>query len=160
MVADALVHLAGPKKERTMAFTDLYVGYRQLALQPGELITAISFKVPKAEENLRLFKVSQRRDLDISTVNSAFLFSFNSKAEVKTARICYGGVGATVLRFAKAEDFLVGKTLSEATITAAIDLIQRDMAPLSDVRGTAGYRRALVDGLIRRYCAELLEAAP
>lgn len=160
MVAEAVVHIAGPNKERTIDFTDLYVGYRQLALKPGELMTAISFKVPKVEENLRLFKVSQRRDLDISTVNSAFLLHFNNKAEIKSARICYGGVGATVLRFEKAEDFLVGKTLSEETITATIDLIQQEIAPLSDVRGTAGYRRALVDGLFRRYCAELQEANP
>ena len=128
-----------------------------MAKKPDELITAVSFALPTAHESLRIFKVSQRKDLDISTVNSAFLFRMEktSQAVIKEARIAYGGIGPVVRRFPEVETYLEGKSLTLEVVDHAAALIQQDILPLSDVRGTSAYRRVLVDGLFRRYCEEL-----
>lgn len=158
MVADALVHVVSSRGERDIPMTELYAGYRKLTLKPGEIIHSVSFRVLKDEEHLRIYKVSQRKDLDISAVNSAFLCRVKTSPEgprIAEARIAYGGVAATVLRFPEVESFLEGKALSLDTIDQAAELLQSQIRPLSDVRGSAAYRRAIVDGLFRRYCEEI-----
>lgn len=164
MVADAVVHVVSARGKRDIPMAGLYSGYRSLTLKAAELIHSVSVRVPSAEEHLRIYKVSQRKDLDISAVNSAFLCRLKASASgpvIEDARIAYGGVAATVLRFPAVEAFLKGKALSHETIDTAAALIQREINPLSDVRGSAAYRRTVVDGLFRRYCEEVSsEVAP
>lgn len=164
LVADGVVHVMGGNKPRDIPMSKLYTGYRQLSLKDGEMISHASFRLPTKTEFLRLFKVSQRKDLDIATVNCAFLFQVNSKKGrpdpiIKSARIAYGGMGATVLRCEQAEAFLVGKSLSDDTLQEALQFIQNQFSPLSDLRGTASYRRVLVENLFRRYCHELRQGS-
>jgi xanthine dehydrogenase small subunit len=160
MVADGIVHVQGGRTAREIPMTELYTGYRTLALKAAEWISHVSFRLPVKNEVLRLFKVSQRKDLDIATVNCAFLFQFRAQKNgaeplVKSARIAYGGTGPTVLRCEAAEQYLTGKSLSPHTLDAALPLIQSRLSPQSDLRGTAGYRRVLVENLFRRFCQEL-----
>jgi len=156
MVSDAVVDIIGPGQRRQLPLTELYAGYRHLALGSDEMIIGISFRIPETFEHLRIYKVSQRKDLDISTVNGAFLFHVDkiSGAIVK-ASIALGGIAPTVLRMSRAEAFLNGKTLDAAVVEKTLEIIQDDIKPLSDLRGSAAYRRTLVDGLFRKYCDEL-----
>lgn len=156
MVCDGQVHVWGEQGERVMAMADVYRGYKTLALKPHEFISHASFAIPKKSHKLRLDKASQRKDLDISTVNSAFCFELDDvSSTVKEARIAFGGVQATVVRLKKTEVFLQGKVLSPHTIERASVILQKEVAPLSDLRGTSGYRRVLADGLFRRYCHQV-----
>ncbi|MBC7658426.1 MAG: FAD binding domain-containing protein [Chitinophagaceae bacterium] len=154
MVANATVHTVNSRGERTIPIESLYVGYRQLALQSDEIISSISFDVPKLNETLKLYKASQRKDLDIATVSCAFSVR-QARGTITEARLAVGGVGATVIRLTEVEAFLLGKILSEDLIEASSQLLQQSIKPLSDVRGTNSYRRVLVDGLFRKYFSEL-----
>lgn len=157
MVADGQVHVTGQKAARSIAVADLYRGYKVLALDASELITHVSFATPSSSQSLRLEKVSQRRDLDISTVNCAFLFDVDDNSAVKAARIAVGGIAASVIRLKKTEWWLTGKILSNNVIDEASQHIAQEILPLSDLRGSADYRRALVDGLFRRYCYGVID---
>jgi xanthine dehydrogenase small subunit len=156
MVSDGQVHVWGEEGERMIKMAEVYLGYKILALKPFEFITHASFAMPKRSHKLWLDKVSQRKDLDISTVNSAFCFDVDDAlSKVNEARIAFGGVHATVMRLKKTEEYLQGKVLSQPVIERASVILQEEVAPLSDLRGTSGYRRVLADGLFRRYCDEV-----
>ncbi|MBM4007472.1 MAG: 2Fe-2S iron-sulfur cluster binding domain-containing protein [Planctomycetes bacterium] len=167
LVSNAMVHVAsrpggrGAVQRREIPMTRLYRGYRQLALEPGELITHVSFERTRPKEVVRLFKVSQRKDLDISTVSAAFALTLagprtKGSRQVTEARVALGGVAATPIRLPEVEKALVG-TLDAARIEPIAALIGRAIAPLSDVRGTAAYRTMLAANLFRQFAQELLD---
>ncbi|MEY4631505.1 MAG: hypothetical protein RIQ81_1625 [Pseudomonadota bacterium] len=165
LIAGGTIHLAsrpggkGPVVKRTVPMTEFYLGYKKLAKQPGEIITHISFDRTGAREFLRLYKVSQRKDLDISAVSGAFSLALSGRGtarRVESARIAYGGVAATPVRVPAAEESLRGTILTPERIEEVAELIAESISPLSDVRGTAAYRRVLAANLFRRYGEEIL----
>jgi len=169
MIAGGVVHVAsspggtGPIRKRSIAMTDLYVGYKKLALHPDEIITHVSFDRTAKNELLRLYKVSQRKDLDISAVSAAFALTLRGNTKKKSAphvvsaRVAYGGIAATPIRLPQIEQALLGD-LNPAKIESIAHLIATSMHPLSDVRGSAAYRRVAAANIFRRYCAEVLHA--
>ncbi len=183
LIADAVVHVAsrpggkGPIHKRKIKFTDLYVGYKKLALTPGEIITHVSFNATDSKELLRLYKVSQRKDMDISAISGAFSMTMTGRVKssavnttthagarktkspphVVSARIAYGGVAATPIRMPEIEAALVGDfTMQKAQAVA--HMIASAITPLSDVRGSAAYRRVTAAKLFMRYASEVLHA--
>jgi xanthine dehydrogenase small subunit len=184
LIADAVVHVAsrpggkGPIHKRNIEFTDLYVGYKKLALTPGEIITHVSFNATNSKELLRLYKVSQRKDMDISAISGAFWLTLAGRAKhsnssnelqslaarktkspprVVSARIAFGGVAATPIRMPEIEATLVGEfTMEKAQVVA--HMIASAITPLSDVRGSAAYRRVTAAKLFMRYASEVLHA--
>jgi xanthine dehydrogenase small subunit len=133
---------------RRIPFDALYTGYRTLSLNSTELITAVHCPLPKENQRLMLYKVSKRKHLDISTVASAFLFDLDATDTITSARIAYGGVAATVIRLPEVETFFVGKSWTLETFEQAGELAMSLVKPLSDVRGTARFRRLLVKNLL------------
>jgi xanthine dehydrogenase small subunit len=159
LVTDGKVHAYSVVGGRQIDMNSFYKGYKITALKPEELITHVSFMVPKPQQKLKLEKVSQRRDLDISTVNAAFLFEMpDNNSAIQHAKLAFGGVDAVPKRMLETEQFLMGKTLSTQVINQACALIQKEISPLNDLRGSATFRRALADGLFRKYCQEMQTA--
>jgi xanthine dehydrogenase small subunit len=159
MVADG--HVAVAKKAIPM--TELFQGYRKLALKKGEWISAVSFRAPFKTEVLRLYKSATRKDLDISTVSAAFLFDFkksrkDTRLVIQSARIALGGVAAVPLRISRVETFLKDKVLDSSVVEAAQKILQEEINPLSDLRGSAAYRRILVQGFFQKYCDEIMQS--
>ena len=152
LVANAAVHVAGPKGLRTIDINDFYLGYKKIALKPGEFITHIEFD--KVTDALYLSKSSQRKDLDISCVNAAFRLKVNNKKSVLTVHIAFGGVGPTPLRLKKTEAALAGKALSQETCIKALETLQSEISPLSDLRGTQAFRRVLAESLLENFLKE------
>ena len=71
-----------------------FVGYRKTALEPGEVLKTII--VPRTKNRrTKFFKVTKRREMDISTVAGCFTIELDSKNVVKHVRIAYGGVALT-----------------------------------------------------------------
>lgn len=168
LIAGGKVHVAsraggkGPIRRRAIPITGLYLGYRKLALEAGEIITHVSFDRAKPREVMRLFKVSQRKDLDISAVSGAFSVSLGARRRGKpptlaSARIAYGGIAATPLRMPEVEDALCGE-LTPERVAAVAQLIAKSIAPISDLRASAAYRRVTAANLFRRFASEVLRA--
>ncbi len=153
-VAGAVVELRGSKGPRQVKFNKFYKGYRQADLKSDEIVTGIHFDIPAANETVRLFKVSQRKDLDISCVNAGFRMTIKD-GKVAEARIAFGGVGPTILSLPKTEGFLKGRALDADTVQQSVALIAKEIYPRSDVRGQADYRVALSQNLFRKFVAEL-----
>lgn len=155
MALDAEVHIQGRGGLRVTKLQNFYLGYKKIDLGPGEIITKISFKIPENNQTLENYKVSQRRDLDISTVNASFNFRMNGN-KVASAKIALGGVGATTLRMNQIEKAIEGTELNEAKIEEIKQLIVAGIKPLSDLRGSSAYRSLLAANLFERFAREQL----
>src|SRR5438105_1016649 len=99
---------------------------------------------------LRLYKVSRRRDLDISAFTAAILLRV-SNAHVEQATIAYGGVAPVVMRLPKTESYLAGKSITSNTFEEAGRIARGEVAPISDVRGSRDYRLQLAENILMKF---------
>ncbi|HYO25009.1 MAG TPA: FAD binding domain-containing protein [Lacipirellulaceae bacterium] len=155
-VAGATLTLASSAGRREAPITEFYRGYKLLDLQPGELIAEVRIPLPAADEKLRLYKVSRRKDLDISTFTAAIRLRLDASL-VESAAIAFGGVGPTVLRAHRTEAYLVGRPFAEATFQAAAQIAATEVTPITDVRGEADYRRRLTENILLKFYYQALE---
>ncbi len=156
LALDASVELASQRGTRTLALSDFFLGYRKTALAPDEVMVAITVPHgPAPESGLRRradsFKVSKRRELDISIVAAAFVVDTDADEVIRHARLAYGGVAATPARALAVEAFLVGKRWQPDTAAQAADMLREAFTPLSDVRAGADFRRGLVSSLWEKF---------
>ena len=149
----ATVALRRGDDTREVPLEDFYVAYRKTALAPGELVAAIRVptraSVPTMTTLLRAYKVSRRFDQDISAVFVCFRLDLVGERIVQ-ARIGCGGVAATPKRATATEAVLAGERWDEATATAAAAALTAEFAPITDMRASADYRRAMLGTLVRR----------
>jgi xanthine dehydrogenase small subunit len=150
LIADGLIHVRSKNKLRDISIEDLYLSYKTLSLRPEEIITHVSFLIPKKTAKLKLIKVSQRKDLDISAINGAFLCEIENSL-IKSAKIAFGGVEASVIRLKKLEKFLENQKISPKIIDDGALILQKEIAPLSDLRASEAYRRSLCENLFREF---------
>jgi len=146
-VADAQLELTGVGGTRTVPINSFYRGYKQFDLRPDEIITRVH--VPVVDDTLKLYKVSRRKDLDISAFTAAIRLRMNGRIE--EARIAYGGVAPTVIRLPRTESFLKGKAPSLDVFERAGELARSEVKPISDVRGSADYRLQLAENIMAKF---------
>jgi len=146
-VADAQIELTGTKGTRTVPINAFYRGYKQFDLRPDEIITRVF--VPVVDDTVKLYKVSRRKDLDISAFTAAIRLRMNGR--IDDARIAFGGVAPTVIRLPKTESFLKGKAPSLDVFERAGELARSEIKPISDVRGSADYRLQLAENIMVKF---------
>jgi xanthine dehydrogenase small subunit len=154
IVLSAEIELTGPAGVRRVNLNDFYTGYRTSVMKTDELITRIFIPRPKAGETLKLYKVSKRKDLDISTISMAVWLKRDG-GNIADIRIAFGGVAATVLRAKQTEAALIGQPFNQATFDNVRETVLSEITPISDVRGSADYRNLVGGNLLRRMYAEL-----
>ncbi len=153
LTAEASVELVSTIGTRSVLLTDFIKGYKSFDLKEAEFISRIRFNVSADANKAALFKVSQRRDLDISCVNSSFLFRTKG-THIEKARISYGGVGPKAVRLFDVEKLLEGQNLDTALVDKAKKLISQSITPISDLRGSADFRSGLCLDLFDRFLKE------
>lgn len=127
---------------RKVMLKDFYLGYKTLDKKEGEIITEITFEVPNNGTQFNFEKVCKRQYLDIASVNTAITVTVNEYA-ITDAQVSIGGVGPIPKYLAKTNAFLVGKELTIATVKEAEGILQTELSPISDARGTEAYKRLL-----------------
>lgn len=158
-VSEARVHLARRGATRTVAIADFYRGYKQLDMAPGELITRVEIPLPDANDRVRVYKISRRRDLDIASFTAAIRIRVTD-GQITDAKVAYGAVGPTVIRARETEQFLIGRPFDEATFAEAGDVAVAEVSPISDVRGAEAYRLLLTRNILRKFYFEEAQPAP
>ncbi|MBX3598057.1 MAG: xanthine dehydrogenase small subunit [Rhizobiaceae bacterium] len=138
---------------RTIALEDYFIAYGKQDRAPGEFVEAVHVPVPKEGTHFAVYKISKRRDEDITSTLGAFYLEV-SNGTVTSIRIAYGGMAATPKRARSVEAALLGKSWNEATIEAALDAFAADFSPLTDMRATAEYRALAARNLLVRFHAE------
>lgn len=152
-------HRTGRVLHRELALEDLYTGYRQNVMRPDEVLAWIKVPLPTPDERLAVYKVSKRRDDDISAVCLALRLSV-SEGRIASASVGVGGVAATPVRARHTENALRAQPWHSASLQRAGDVLADEFSPISDMRASADYRRALLRNLMQRAAAEWGEQPP
>lgn len=134
------------QNKRQVKLIHFFKDYKTYDLNNDELIEYISFELPSKTNQFNFEKVSKRTHLDIATVNSAIHLIVNNTL-IEKANISNGGVSAIPKYLTKTSDYLNNKTLSEDVLKEAEAILQSEITPISDVRGTVEYKRLLAKQL-------------
>ena len=145
----ATLVLASTRGERTLPIEDFYLAYRKTALAPDEVLARIEVPQPTPHEWLRADKISKRFEDDISAVCLAVALQVEDGV-IHSARIGAGGVAAVPARAIQTEAALAGQQCAEAIFDAAASVLEVEFKPLSDMRASSAYRRAVLGNLLRR----------
>ncbi len=156
-VLNAQIELTGGNGSRLVNINDFYVGYKKTAAKPDELISQVVLPLPKAGELFKLYKISKRKDLDISTFSAAVWMRLDG-SKIAEVRIAYGGVGPKIMRMPQTEAHLIGGELSQELFDSAAQTVVTEIKPISDVRGSAEYRLLLAGNILRKFYSDI--AAP
>ncbi|MDP3535376.1 MAG: FAD binding domain-containing protein, partial [Halomonas sp.] len=143
------LRLVGPKGERELPLDDFFLDYKLTALQQGEAIRALFLPHPVEGETLKVWKLSKRREDDISAVLGAFAWRLED-GMLRDVRLAFGGMAGIPKRAVQAEAALEGKAPSSAAFQAARQALSQDFQPMSDVRGSAHYRQVSAANLLER----------
>lgn len=146
--------LSDGEKERNLPLKEFYLDYKKLNKQKIEFIKEVSFHIPQKKFYFSFEKVSKRTYLDIASVNSAMLIEVDDN-KIISASISAGGVAPIPKLLVQTNDYLKGKEISIDTIDEALQITQSEISPISDVRGSAGYKRLLLNQLIKSHFLKL-----
>ncbi|MEK7328808.1 MAG: xanthine dehydrogenase family protein subunit M [Chloroflexota bacterium] len=161
---NAIVRIAGPGGERRTPLVEFFTGPGTTVLEPGELMVAL--KVPRPTGPALYLKHSPREHMDIAVVGVGLSLRWSSTLRVtatptptcESARVVLGAVAPTPLRAQRAEEELLGGPLNAERIDRAAKLAAEEAKPIDDVRGSAWYRRRMVEVLTRRGLESLTRA--
>lgn len=155
-VMNAEIELSGSNGLRNVNIRNFYKGYKILDLKPDEIITKIIIPLLKENEILKIYKISKRKDLDISTFTAGFLMTKNNN-KIESINIAFGGVGPVVIEMSKTEEFLLNKEFTIENIKEASKVAKSEIAPISDVRGSKEFRLQLAENIMKKFYFDCIE---
>lgn len=153
MAYNAQVVLENANRKRVLNLREFITGYRTTKLEKGEIITEVI--IPKASSNniIKSYKVSKRKDLDISTVSACFNLELENNI-VKNINIFYGGMAAFTKRASSTENYLIGKPWKRQFVESAMAETDKEFTPISDARSGAEARRIMAKNLLLKFWSE------
>jgi carbon-monoxide dehydrogenase medium subunit len=145
----AEVVAVGPEGERAIPVKEFFLSVLTTALQHGEILTEVRIPIPPPRSAGAYVKL-ERKVGDFATVGVAAQLTLSADGVCQQAGVGLTNVGSTPLKATGAEDFLRGKTVDEANIQQAAQLAAEAAEPISDLRGPAEYKSAMVKELTKR----------
>jgi xanthine dehydrogenase molybdopterin binding subunit/xanthine dehydrogenase small subunit len=160
---DARLTLAGRGRD-DMPLESFFTSYRKTALRDREIVVEVVLprvRVARGERRFSAFyKVSKRREMDIATVSACFVLDLDKSNEVRHVRLAFGGVAPTPMRARRTERALMAHKVNDKTRERALEILAAEFTPISDVRGSAEYRRGLMGSLLEKFFVEEILSAP
>lgn len=154
LALDSTLMLATGGAKRKLKLKDFYLGYKKLDMKDGEIVEGLEFEVPDDNTFFNFEKVSKRTYLDIASVNAAIRIKLSGD-QIEEIHASAGGVGPTPLYLTKTCSYLKGKTLTPQHIQSAAEMLNEDISPISDVRGSKEYKALLLRQLFFAHFIEL-----
>lgn len=143
-----------PDIHRRVKLRDFFKEYKKTELQPDECISEVSIPTPTVHSRFNFEKVSKRQYLDIASVNSAIQITVLDNI-IQDVRISAGGVWAYPLYLNKTSEFLKGKKLTPDLLKASTEVLDKEIKPIGDIRGSAEYKRVLLRQLFYAHFIKL-----
>ena len=154
LALNASVVLNNGVKKRKILLKDFYKGYKQLNKTGDEYLECVEFKLPSKNSHFNFEKVSKRTHLDIASVNSAMCIETDNDI-ISSIHISAGGVAPIPLYLENTSKFLLGKKITRDTLFESLPIIQSEISPITDIRGSADYKRLLLNQLFKAHFIEL-----
>lgn len=150
------VRLHGPGGARTVPITEFFTGFYETALREAELLTGVDVPPMPAGARWRYLKWTPRAQEDKALVGLAALLVMDGR-RCRVARLGLGGVAASPVVLARAEQALEGRELDAAAIARAADAAADEVEPMTDLQGSAEYRRDMLRVWVQRVVTGLAE---
>jgi xanthine dehydrogenase small subunit len=164
MALDTSIVLTSLSEERVIPLSEFYLDYKKINIKTHEIATSLRIPTSAFQRFLKTYKVSTRKDLDISIVNFSFSCVLPSaqdqEQKITHCRLALGGVGPTVKRMISAEKLLESQNLKNSSLKKvfkeALDMTLSEIAPISDHRGSKEYRKQLIKNLFVKVYHDLV----
>lgn len=158
MCLGASVMLTSPRGSHWVPVADLFTGPGSTAAQPDELLVAVDVPAPAEGTGSCYVRLEYRRQMEIAVVGAAAAVTLDG-GTVTDARVAITALAPTIRRVPEAEAALTGSDGGAEAVAAAAAAAARGSAPISDVRASEGYRRAMAEVIARRAIAGALARA-
>ncbi|TVP51397.1 MAG: xanthine dehydrogenase small subunit [Halomonas sp.] len=149
LALNAHIELASVSGTRVIALESFFLDYKKTSLAADEVVSRVFIPKLSSHTQLRIWKLSKRREDDISAVLGAFSYRIEQD-KLCDVRIAFGGMAATPKRAQAAEAALEGGAITQQVFRAAQQALRTDFQPMSDVRGSQHYRQQAAENLIER----------
>ena len=151
LIHEAIAHTASASGEREIPLIDFFAGPGQTVLEKGEILKEVVLPTPSENTASAYLRFIPRNEMDIAVAGVGSLVEVDPSTNVvKKARIALASVAPTPVRAYTAEEYLEGKEITPETINEAANIAVQSAVPITDVRGSAEYRKELVKVLTKR----------
>ena len=145
LVHEAVVHTTGPAGSRQIPIDEWFVGPRQTALSPGEIVTRVLVPVPPGAHGACYVRLSRYEGEDLAQASVAVLAPNDHRF-----RVAFGAVAATPVRARRIEALLDGQALNPEIVASAVALVSEETSPITDIRASKEYRLRMSEVMLRR----------
>ncbi len=143
LALNANIIIVESNNKRNIPLRNFFIDYKKLDLNKGEYIHSVIIPIPQKEYKFSFEKVSKRTHLDIASVNSAIFMKLNNDT-IENCSVSAGGVSAIPKYLKNTSEYLIGKKITNGTVLKASKILQEEISPISDIRGSADYKRLLI----------------
>lgn len=148
-VHNAEVIIKSLRETKVLPINEVFTGPKINCLQPNELLTEIRIPIPRNKSASSFLRIGRRKAFTLSVVSAATYLGMESRKCVD-ARIALGSVAATPKRVQEVEEILKDRELTPELINKASELSKECIIPITDIRGTADYRKDMCEVLVKR----------
>ncbi|MDI7260059.1 MAG: xanthine dehydrogenase family protein subunit M [Thermodesulfobacteriota bacterium] len=143
-------------KMRQIAIDQFFVGPNRTVLNKDEIIKEITFTKPDSKAKMTYAKLGLRNSMAISIVSVAVLLEIRGQ-RCSRARMGLGAVAPTPIRAYRTEELLLNRKVTEELIDSCCERIKEEINPITDIRASADYRRAMTSVLLKRLIRKNIE---
>ena len=151
---NTVIHLSENDKKREVCLREFFHGYKAIEKTESEIIEKIELHLLEVKSFFNFEKISKRTHLDIASVNSAIMINLKDD-QIRSCGLSFGGVSPVPLFMKKTSSYLEGKQLNRETLNIALKIIDEEITPISDVRGSAEYKRLLAKQIFKSHFIKL-----
>lgn len=157
LAQNATILIQSINGKRSVPAEEFFKGVKRTCLEPGEIVTGVIIPPLKENEYAAYIKHAVRKAMDLAIIGVAVKLTMDGDI-VKDARIALGAVATTPIRAPKAEDVLKGKAIDDAILEEAAQAAMDSCSPISDIRASKEYRKAMIGVFTKRAIRQALEA--
>ena len=156
LVQGAKVNVQGVEGTRVIPIEEFFLGVRKTALKPGEIVKSVVIPPLKEDEKAAYLKFAVRKAMDLAIIGVACKLKMENGV-CKDAKIALGAVAVTPILAPKAAEVLIGKELTDEVIEQAAQAAMDSCSPISDIRASKEYRKAMIGVFTKRAIRQCLE---
>lgn len=147
---DAEVLVAGPGGRRTVPLVEFFRGPGQTILDDGEILVEVRLPPIEPRTGSAYSRHTPRKQMDIAAVGVAAALTLDDSGSITKARVALGAVAPAPMRAREAEEALAGEKPGDEAFARTAEIAASECSPISDVRGSADFRRHLVRVMTER----------
>jgi xanthine dehydrogenase small subunit len=151
MAFEAKIIVKSTVSECELSILNFFTGYRKNILAQDEIIIKIKIPIPESNCIIKSYKISKRKDVDISTVSGCFRIELEKDNLIRDISLCFGGMAEKPKKAEFTESFLKNNYWTKSNVKEAENYLEKDFSPISDARSDAKGRKIMAKNLMLKF---------